>query len=304
MGIKNNVTYTEGTVEQLGESVFYGSSTVNASLWTDYPDYTYAGIITTLNSNVDFSSGDYTLFFYAKPSGQTVGSFSQLARACCQAYNVVYAEYNDDPSDMRTKIYWSKMGLSPTTSLLLQYFILKTGNTGEGSCRIVNAMPFDFRGLGMTLIPYAPNSSAWFGSLPLGIKESNVSTNTNLLLGTGRLDGPHGFTNNFSEKVMIVDDDGKGGFDHSMAVTKIKCFRGTFVQNLLNDDPSNTEESIYPNPYTEFDENGNIKISLCAKLYKDTTDGKFKIRIRQYINGESVTLRNFWFLTFRYNIVY
>lgn len=146
MGIKNNVAYTDGTVEQLGESVFYGSSTVNASLWTNYPDYTYAGIITTLNSNVDFSSGDYTLFFYAKPSGQTVGSFSQLARACCQAYNVVYAEYNDDPSDMRTKIYWSKMGLSPTTSLLLQYFILKTGNTGEGSCRIVNAMPFDFDG--------------------------------------------------------------------------------------------------------------------------------------------------------------
>ena len=33
MGIKNNVAYTEGTVEQLGENVYFGTSNVQPSLW-------------------------------------------------------------------------------------------------------------------------------------------------------------------------------------------------------------------------------------------------------------------------------
>lgn len=157
MAIKNNVIYTEGTVEQLGENVYFGTSNVQPSLWDNKRDYAVSGIITTLSGTANLSTGDYTLFFSISPTSQTQEALSEISRACIYAYSIEYEDYTSGSvTEKRTKINWQKAGMNPTGYIRLQYLFFKTGSgsTENGAARIINCNPMNFGGYNMRNYTY------------------------------------------------------------------------------------------------------------------------------------------------------
>lgn len=168
MGIKNNVAYTEGTVEQLGENVYFGTSNVQPSLWDNIKDYNTGGIVTTLASTENFSTENFTLFFSIGVSSQDIKTLLEISKACIYAYEISYEKYTSGAtSEMRTKIKWRKMGRNPDDYIRVQYYIIKTGNEGStnGGCKIINCTPMDLGVHGITSYIDAVVSSSGSGTL-------------------------------------------------------------------------------------------------------------------------------------------